>query len=84
MSSAPSPFDLLITDVVMPGLSGVEVARRAAERFGGTRVLYISGYTEDAIMDHGILQERTELLQKPFTATDLLQRVKSVLASPQT
>jgi len=84
LSSARSPVDLLITDVVMPGLSGVEVARVATERFGGTRVLYISGYSEDDIMHHGILQERAQLLQKPFAATDLLQTVKSILASPRT
>lgn len=74
-----APLDLLITDVVMPGMNGVEVARAAAQSFVRSRVLFISGYTEDAIVHHGILQEGIELLQKPFTATDLLQKVRTVL-----
>ena len=79
LSSMSAPLDLLITDVVMPGMNGVEVARAAAQSFVRSRVLFISGYTEDAIVHHGILQEGIELLQKPFTATDLLQKVRTVL-----
>jgi PAS domain S-box-containing protein len=83
LSSLPAPVDLLVTDVVMPGMSGVEIARRVTERFAEARVLYVSGYTEDAVMHHGILRGRVELLQKPFTAADLLQKVSSILASRQ-
>ena len=82
VSSFSAPPDLLITDVVMPGLSGVEVARRVNERFPGIRVLYISGYTEDASVHHGILEGGVEFLQKPFTATELLQRVTTLLHRP--
>jgi YesN/AraC family two-component response regulator len=79
MSSTP---DLMITDIVMPDLNGIELARRVVEAFAAIRVLYISGYTEDAIVHHGILQEGVELLQKPFTATDLLQKVSGMLEAP--
>jgi len=78
-SALSSPPDLLVTDVVMPGLSGDEFARRLIERYRSVRVLYISGYTENAILHHGILQEGVELLQKPFTATELLRKVRSIL-----
>ncbi len=80
-AALPSAPDLLITDVVMPGLNGVETARRFQEQFPSVRVLYVSGYTEDAMVRHGLLQGEVVLLEKPFTATDLLQRVRDVLGA---
>jgi PAS domain S-box-containing protein len=79
LASLSSPLDMLVTDVVMPGMNGMEVASHVRQRFASVRVLYVSGYTEDAVVHHGILEEGVQLLQKPFTATDLLQRVRNLL-----
>ena len=72
-------IDLLMTDVVMPGLSGQELARRLAERRPTMRVLFTSGYTEDAITNHGVLSPGTSFLEKPFTAAALGQKLRELL-----
>jgi signal transduction histidine kinase/CheY-like chemotaxis protein len=73
------PLDLLLTDVVMPGRTGPEVARAITAIRPGVPVLFVSGYTHDAIGRKGELPEGTDLLQKPFTPEALLARVRSVL-----
>ena len=73
------PIDLLLTDVVMPQMSGPELARRLSALRPGLRVLCMSGYTDDSIVRHGVLQAEIELLQKPFTSDSLTQRVREVL-----
>jgi len=73
------PLDLLLTDVIMPGRTGPEVARAIHAIRPGVPVLFVSGYTHDAIGRKGELPEGTELLQKPFTPEVLLARVRSVL-----
>jgi two-component system cell cycle sensor histidine kinase/response regulator CckA len=73
---------LLVTDVVMPGMSGREVADELCRRQPTLRVLYVSGYTHDAIAQRGVLDSGVEFLQKPFTASSLLERVRSVLDAP--
>ncbi len=70
---------LLITDVVMPGLDGSQLAGRLKARHRGLKVLYVSGFTADTIAHHGVLDEGVELLEKPFIATELLERVRRVL-----
>ena len=70
---------LLLTDVVMPGDSGHDLARRLAPRRPALRVLYMSGYTDDAITHRGVLAPGIELLEKPFDPAALIRRVRDVL-----
>jgi DNA-binding response OmpR family regulator len=70
---------LLLTDVVMPGMSGWELGKRLSERWAGLRVLYISGYTEDVMKDGGVIAEGLPFLQKPFLPADLLAALRKLL-----
>src|SRR6185312_10757432 len=73
------PIHLLVADVVMPGASGRELARQLAPARPDTKVLYVSGYTDDAIVHHGMLEPGLNFLQKPFTPATLAKRVREVL-----
>ena len=75
----PTGFDLLVTDVVMPGSSGPTLFARLAQLRPDLRVLYVSGYTDDEIVHRGQLDPGIEFLQKPFTAADLGRRVREVI-----
>ena len=70
---------LVMTDVVMPGINGREVAERLAAARAGIKVLYLSGYTDDAIVHHGVLEPGIAFLQKPFTPAVLARKVREVL-----
>ena len=72
-------IDLVITDVVMPGMGGREMVKQLIEARPGTRVLYLSGYTEDAIVSDGSIEKGTAFLQKPFTLQSLSRKVREVL-----
>jgi len=72
-------IDLLVTDIVMPGLSGQELAARVLAERPAVRVLFTSGYTEDAISNHGVLSPGSAFLEKPFTAVDLAQKLRGLL-----
>jgi len=73
------PLHLLMTDVVMPEMSGRELAERLGSRRAQLRVLYMSGYTDDAVIRHGVLSQQMAFLQKPFTAATLARKVREVL-----
>jgi two-component system, cell cycle sensor histidine kinase and response regulator CckA len=74
-----SNIQLLITDVVMPKLNGKELAKALVERRPDMKVLYMSGYTDSAIVNSGILQKEVAFLQKPFTPSALAAKVRDVL-----
>jgi two-component system cell cycle sensor histidine kinase/response regulator CckA len=72
---------LLVTDVVMPGMNGRELADRLSAERPGLRVLYVSGYTDHAVVRHGVLEEGIAFLSKPFDLRDLTRTVREVLDS---
>jgi two-component system cell cycle sensor histidine kinase/response regulator CckA len=75
----PESINLLLTDVIMPGLNGRALAGRLQLRQPGLKVLYMSGYTDDAIADHGVLAAGIQLLHKPFSEENLIHKVREVL-----
>jgi len=77
----PEPIHLLLTDVVLPGMTGAEVARILTGMRPALRVLFMSGYTEDAIVRRGVLEHEIDFLAKPFDAQQVLRRVREVLDS---
>jgi DNA-binding response OmpR family regulator len=80
--SYPDPIQLLLTDVIMPGMNGRDLAIRLSKDRGDMKVLYMSGYTENAIGHNGTLDAGITLLQKPFTLPDLKAKVREMLDTP--
>jgi CheY-like chemotaxis protein len=74
-------INMMLTDVVMPGMSGPDLAERIKPLRPGAAVVYMSGYTDDAIGQHGLLDAGTHFVQKPFTSQDLLIKCREVLGS---
>jgi CheY-like chemotaxis protein len=72
-------IDLAITDVIMPQMSGQELAQNLKALCPDIKVLYVSGYTDDAIVRHGLLDEEIAFIQKPFTPEALSRKVREVL-----
>jgi DNA-binding NtrC family response regulator len=72
-------IDLLLTDVIMPGMGGGELVQRATQVRPGLRVLYMSGYTDDSVVRHGVSGAEAAFLQKPFTLDALSRKVREVL-----
>jgi len=73
------PIDLLLTDVVMPGINGRVLAERLATSYPAMKVLYMSGYTDSFIAGHGVLEDGTHLLHKPITEEALMRKVRELL-----
>jgi PAS domain S-box-containing protein len=78
-SQQPGPIDLLITDVVMPKMSGREVSQTLASQRPGLKTIYMSGYTDDAVLRHGIHKLGATFLQKPFSLGSLARKVRETL-----
>jgi PAS domain S-box-containing protein len=78
----PRGIDLLMTDVILPQMRGNELADRVREISPGARVLFMSGYTDEAIGQHAVLAPGAHFLQKPFSLTALLAKVRAVLEGP--
>jgi PAS domain S-box-containing protein len=78
------PIHLLLTDVVMPEMSGPEIAEKLRRQRPETRVLFMSGYTDDAIVHHGVLEEGANFIQKPFAPDALATKVRNVLDQDET
>jgi PAS domain S-box-containing protein len=76
------PISAILTDVVMPGMNGHQLADRICEGRPETRVIYMSGYTDDSIGQHGVLEPGTHYIQKPFTAVALQEMLRAVLEEP--
>jgi two-component system, cell cycle sensor histidine kinase and response regulator CckA len=82
VSEHADPIHLLLTDVVMPAMSGCELVSRMRHTHPNVKVLYTSGYTDDAIVRHGILEPDAQFLEKPFTPQALVKRIREVLDTP--
>ncbi|MBS2026046.1 MAG: response regulator, partial [Deltaproteobacteria bacterium] len=76
-----APIDLLVTDVVMPGLSGPKLAERLVAERPGLATLFVSGYSREAATHRGVLDPNAPLLEKPFTHTQLARKIRELLAS---
>ena len=73
------PIHLLLVDVVLPNMNGVEVAEHLTSSWPGMKVLFISGYTNQAIVQHGVLEKGRNFLEKPFTPNTLVRKVRKIL-----
>lgn len=73
------PIQLLLTDVIMPGMSGRQLAEKLLTKRPETRIVYMTGYTDDMVVQHKVLEPGVQLLQKPFTKVDLAKKVRATL-----
>jgi len=83
LGDGEAPCELLVTDVIMPRMSGKELYDRVRERHPEVRCLFISGYTDNVMLRHGVAQDRVHFLQKPFSFESLARKVEEVLQGPE-
>jgi YesN/AraC family two-component response regulator len=74
-----TPVDLLITDIVMPGMGGGELARAVRQRYPRARVLFTSGFTDDEVVRRGLMDVGQPFMEKPWSADQMLYRVRELL-----
>jgi CheY-like chemotaxis protein len=79
LDTHPDPVDLVLTDVVMPDMNGVRLVQQIHARFPDIKILYMSGYTDDAIARHGVLEPGINFICKPFGPAELAARIREVL-----
>ena len=79
LASYENPIHLLLTDVVMPDMNGKELFDQIAESYPNMRVIYMSGYSEDIIAHHGVIDEGVSFIEKPFHIKALAGKVRDVL-----
>ena len=77
-----APIDLVLTDIIMPGMSGGEMVQQLLQIKPAIRVLYMSGYTKYTVLDHGTLESVSSFIWKPFSPADLLATIRTVLDTP--
>jgi PAS domain S-box-containing protein len=82
LETMQAPIDLVVTDVIMPEMKGSELAQRLRQLRPGLRVLFASGYSEDVIAHHGVLDPGVDFLQKPYSIEELARRVREALDRP--
>jgi CheY-like chemotaxis protein len=82
LESHPGPVDLLLTDVVMPDMNGRELFDRIVAKIPEMKVLYMSGYTDNVIAHHGVLDPGVQFIQKPFSVHALASKIRAVLDQP--
>ena len=70
---------MLLTDVIMPGMSGKDLSEKILKIIPKIKIIFMSGYTDDAIVKHGVLEEGINFIQKPFTPHQLIKIIKEVL-----
>jgi two-component system, cell cycle sensor histidine kinase and response regulator CckA len=80
LKTADQPFDVVLTDVVMPGMNGRQFAEQVLAKHPSTKVLYMSGYTDDMIVHHGVVDGSVDLLSKPFTIEQLAGKLREILS----
>ena len=74
------PFDLLLTDIVMPEIGGVELADRVAAERPDARILFMTGYAEEAVLREEVLGRNREYIGKPFSQTEIVEKVQEILS----
>jgi len=81
LAQGKGSIDLMLTDIIMPGMSGKELAERVTQEFPNVKIILMSGYAGDILINHGILEQEWEFIQKPFTSETLTRKIREALES---